>query len=276
MTERRRSLRLASWNLNSIRSHHRRLAAWIDRHRPDVLALQETKCIDAVFAEIMADVLPDGYEFVHHGRDHRNGVAIVSRVGITDVRRGFGGTNRPPFDEPRLIRAVCGGVDVHSLYVPNGRALDDPHYLYKLVWLERLRAAHVAGRPTAMLGDFNVAPADADIYDPARWRRRTHASPPERAGIDALLDAGLRDVTREHLPDTGVYTWWSYRPGQFERNRGLRIDLALCDQLLADRVTSVWIDVDERRDDHPIEKPSDHAPLVVEVDGTTPPRAVRW
>jgi exodeoxyribonuclease-3 len=259
-------LRLASWNVNSIRSHHLRLGAWIERHRPDVLALQETKCTGAVFAEIMAATLPAGYDFVHHGRNHWNGVAIVSRVGIDDVRRGLPGFNRPPYDEARLISARCGDIDVHSLYAPNGRELDDPHYLFKLVWFERLRTARVDGRPTAMLGDFNVAPADADIYDPKRWRRRTHASPPERAAINALLDTGLRDITREHLDGPGVFTWWSYRPGQFEQNRGLRIDLALCDDTIADRVQSVWIDVDERRDDHPDEKPSDHAPLVVDLD----------
>lgn len=258
-------MRIATWNVNSIRSHHRRLGAWIERHAPDVLALQETKCTDAVFADVMIDALPAGYEFVHHGRDHWNGVAIISRIGIDDVRRGFSGTNQPPYDEARLISATCGGIDVHSLYAPNGRELDDPHYLFKLVWFERLRTAHVAGRPTAMLGDFNVAPADDDIYDPARWRRRTHASPPERAAIGALLDTGLRDVTREHLIDDGVFTWWSYRPGQLEQNRGLRIDLALCDEQVAGRVSAVWIDTDERRDDRPDEKPSDHAPLVVEL-----------
>lgn len=262
-------LRIASWNVNSIRSHHHRLAEWIERHRPDVLALQETKCSDAVFGGIMADVLAPGYEYVHLGADHWNGVAIISRIGICEVRHGFPGTNRAPFDTARLISAVCGGIDVHSLYAPNGRELGSPHYLHKLVWLERLRTAHVAGRPTAMLGDFNVAPADLDIYDPIRWRRRTHASAPERSAIDALLDTGLRDVTREHRAGAGVYTWWSYRPGQYERNRGLRIDLALCDDQVAERVTDVWIDVDERRDDHPVEKPSDHAPLVIELGRTS-------
>jgi exodeoxyribonuclease III len=258
-------VRLASWNVNSIRSHHQRLTAWIERHRPDVIALQETKCNDTVFAALMADVLTTGYEFVHHGHDHWNGVAIVSRVGIDDVRCGLPGRNRPPFDQARTISAVCGGVDVHSIYAPNGRALDDPHYLYKLVWLERLRGLHRVGRQTALMGDFNVAPTDLDIYDPIRWRRRTHASPPERAAIDALLDTGLRDVTREHLDGAEIYTWWSYRPGQYERNRGLRIDLALCSGDVADRTERVWIDVAERADTHPWEKPSDHAPIVLDL-----------
>lgn len=230
-----------------------------------MLAVQETKCVDGVFAELMAETLPHGYQFAHHGRDHWNGVAIISRVGLDDVRRGFPGVNRPPYDDSRLISAVCGGVDIHSLYVPNGRELDNPHYLFKLVWLERLRTAHRLGRPTAMLGDFNVAPTDLDIYDPSRYRRKTHASPPERAAIDALLDTGLRDVTRDRHPEPGVYTWWSYRPGQFEQNRGLRIDLALCSPDVAERVTDVWIDTAERTDDGGHEKPSDHAPLVIDL-----------
>ena len=213
----------------------------------------------------MTERLGDDFEFVHHGRDHWNGVAILSRVGIDRVRRGLQGPNRSPYDEARLVSATCGGIDVHSLYAPNGRSLGDPHYLFKLVWLERLRASRVPDRPTAMLGDFNVAPADGDIYDPARWRRRTHASPPERAGIDALLDDGLRDVSREHLTGDGVFTWWSYRPGQFAANRGLRIDLALCSDAVADRVEQVWIDTAERDDTHPLEKPSDHAPVVLDL-----------
>jgi exodeoxyribonuclease-3 len=258
-------VRLASWNVNSIRARHQRLAAWIDRFEPDVLALQETKCDDSTFAAVMGDVLPAGYEFVHHGRDHWNGVAIISRVGVSDVRLGLPGVNRPPYDEARVLSATCGGVDVHSVYTPNGRELDDPHYLFKLVWLERVRGVVRPGRPTAMVGDFNVAPADLDIYDPKRWRRRTHASPPERAAIEALVDDGLIDVTRVHLPDDGVFTWWSYRPGQFEQNRGLRIDLALCSLDVAERTRAVTIDRDERHDDRPDEKPSDHAPLIIDI-----------
>jgi exodeoxyribonuclease-3 len=157
-------------------------------------------------------------------------------------------------------------VRVWSVYAPNGRTLADPHYLFKLVWFERLRAcvagdAAASGLPQLLAGDMNVAPADLDIYDPIRWRRLTHASPAERAAIAALLDVGLRDVTREHLPDAGVYTWWSYRPGQLESNRGLRIDLALGSPTIADRVRGVWIDRDERSG--PVA--SDHAPLVLDL-----------
>ncbi len=259
-------MRLATWNVNSIRSRHGRVHAWLERRRPDIALLQETKCSDAAFAELGTAFEALGYAVAHHGRDQWNGVAILSRVGLDDVRRGLPGANRPPFDEPRVVSAVCAGIDVHSLYAPNGRELDDPHYLFKLVWLERLRGAIRHDRPTIVAGDFNVAPSDVDIYDPARWRRRTHASPPERAAIRTLVDDGLVDVGRSDEHEPGRYTWWSYRPGQFERNRGLRIDLALCSTSVADRVSDVWVDVDERTDDgRSGEKPSDHAPVIVDI-----------
>lgn len=260
-------MRIATWNVNSIRSRHRRVREWLLRHEPDVLLLQETKCTDDVFTSFAEEYAALGFEAAHFGRDHWNGVAILSRAGLDDVRHGFAGSNRSPYDEARLLTAVCGGIELTSLYAPNGRELGDPHYLFKLVWLERLRSVVDPARPMILAGDFNVAPADLDIYDPPRWRRRTHASPPERDAIRALLDAGLVDVTREHLPDPGTFTWWSYRPGQFEQNRGLRIDLALTTHDVAGRIGRVWIDVEERGRAHPDEKPSDHAPLVIEMDG---------
>ena len=269
-------MRVVTWNINSIRTRQGRVLDWIDRHEPDVLLLQETKCSDSFLggSGLVDDYRERGYEIVHHGRDHWNGVAVVSRVGVDDVRFGFDGPNSAPFDECRVMSALCGGVRVVSLYAPNGRTLDDPHYLFKLVWFERLRST-VAGlltpptgpsgpgvAPVVVAGDFNVAPTDLDIYDPVRWRRLTHASPPERAAVQALLELGLRDVTRERRPEPGVYTWWSYRPGQVERNRGLRIDLALTTPDLADGVRRVWVDLDERTG----ERPSDHAPLIVDLD----------
>ncbi len=243
-----------------------RVLDWIERHEPDVVLLQETKTGDDSF---VVDPLGEvGYEVAHHGVDHWNGVAVASRIGLDEVQKGFPGTNRVPFDEARLVSATCGGVRFHSAYVPNGRTLDDAHYLYKLVWLERLRSSVDPTVPTFLGGDMNVAPADADIYDPKRWRNKTHASPAERAAIGALLDTGLRDVTREHLVGEGVFTWWSYRPGQAELNRGLRIDLALLSDGLADRVSAVSVDTEERlRGEHLGEKPSDHAPLVVHLAG---------
>jgi exodeoxyribonuclease-3 len=241
----------------------------LDRHRPEIVCLQETKCGDdhvpvAAFAEL-------GYETAHHGRDHWNGVAILSRVGLADVRPGFRGRNRPPFDEARLLTARCDGVEVTSLYVPNGRELDDPHYLYKLRWLERLRgdllAAGVEERPWVVAGDFNVAPADLDIYAPERWRKRTHASPAERDAITALLDLGLTDVHRALVPSAGTYTFWSYLPQSVPRNMGLRIDLLLTSPPLTARAGRVWVDTDERAG----ARASDHAPVVLELGGSDEP-----
>ena len=261
-------VRVVTWNVNSIRARQPRVLDWLSRHQPDVALLQETKCTDALFAgeEFAGAYRALGYEVAHHGRDHWNGVAVLSRVGLAEVQRGFPGLNRPPYDEARVIAATCGGLRVWSVYAPNGRELDDPHYLFKLVWFERLRAAlaeDMAARPepTVLAGDVNVAPADDDIYDPVRWRRRTHASPPERAAVAALVDLGLEDVTRAHHPGQGVFTWWSYRPGQFEQNRGLRIDLALVSPGLAARTTGVWIDREERAG----AVASDHAPVVLDL-----------
>jgi exodeoxyribonuclease III len=256
-------VRIASWNVNSIRSRADHVARWLDRHQPDVVALQETKCTEAAFpAEVFTR---RGYEVVHHGHDHWNGVAVASRVGLADVQTGFPGTQRPPFDEARLVTATCGDVRVSSVYVPNGRELDDPHYLFKLVWLERLRgfaAAELdAGAPLVLVGDFNVAPTDLDIYDPVRWRRRTHASPPERAAIAALADLGLCDPHRHRDPSPGLFTWWSYRPGMFEANRGLRIDLALVAPAVSSRVLGAWVDREARAES----QPSDHAPVVLDL-----------
>lgn len=252
-----------SWNVNSIRSRVDGLTRWLENHDPDVVLLQETRGADSVFPfEVFAQL---GYEVAHHGRDHRNGVAIASRLGLADVHRGFEDHGPPPFDEPRLISATVGDLRIHSVYVPNGRTLTDPHYEFKLDWLARLRRQVMSdlsgGIPTIIGGDFNVAPADLDIYDPKRWRGQTHASPPERAALSALLDEGLHDVMRDHESAAGLYTWWNYRPGQFSANRGLRIDLFLLSAGLAERVTRTWVDLDARGDT----RPSDHAPIVVEL-----------
>jgi len=249
-------MRFATWNVNSIRTRIDLVASWLDTHRPDVLCLQETKCRDEDFPVEAIHRL--GYETVLHGHDHWNGVAIVSRVGVEDVRRGFTGPQVAPFDEARLIAARCGGVDVYSAYVPNGRALDDPHYLYKLVWLERLRAELMlrggSEDETLVTGDFNVAPTDEDIYDPRRWRRRTHASAPERSAISALLELGFVDLGAEDHH----FTWWNYRTAA-ERNMGLRLDLALASTPLSATVESCVVDVAARR----VERPSDHAPVLI-------------
>lgn len=257
------TVRLATWNVNSIRTRIDRVADWIERHQPDVLALQETKCTETDFPhERFAEL---GYESAHHGLDQWNGVALIARTGLSDVRRGFSGPQRTPYDEARLLVATCGPLRVASLYVPNGRELDDPHYLFKLVWLERLRseaANELAQHPhLALVGDFNVAPADGDIYEPKRWKRRTHASPPERSAIEALCDLGLTDVTRSHHDPPGPWTWWNYRTNAITKDQGLRIDLALTSESLTAATESVWIDREERMG----ERPSDHAPLVLEL-----------
>ena len=259
----RDAARIVSWNINSIRVRVEQVCEWAKANDADVVLLQETKCGDADFP---FDAFTEaGYEVAHHGTNHWNGVAIASRVGLEDVARGFDGAQAPPFDEPRLMAATCGGVRCWSVYVPNGRELWDPHYAFKLVWLERLRHELISTGSTdlasVVAGDFNVAPTDDDIYMPSRWKRRTHASEPERAGIKALVDLGLRDVTREHLPEPGVYTWWNYRPGQFEKDHGLRIDLALCSPSVADATHTVWIDRAARG----ATRPSDHAPLVIDL-----------
>ena len=261
-------MRITTWNVNSLRARTGRVLDWLDRHRPEVVCLQETKCTDQqlpgdAFAEL-------GYECAHWGVHHWNGVAILSRVGLDHVRRGFRGVNRPPYDEARLLTASCAGIEVTNVYVPNGRELDDPHYLYKLTWLERLRgdlqAAGVADRPWVVAGDFNVAPADIDLYDPKRFRRRTHASPAERAGISALLDLGLTDIHRALDDSPGVFTFWSYLPQAVPKNMGMRIDLLLTSPPVTRRAIAVEVDADERAG----ERASDHAPVTLHLTGGQP------
>ncbi|NNE12427.1 MAG: exodeoxyribonuclease III [Ilumatobacter sp.] len=259
-------MRAVTWNVNSLRSRIGHVTAWIDRHEPDVVLLQETKCSDEVFDESLRPRFVErGFETAHHGRDHRNGVLVASRVGLHDVRYGFDGSAAEPFDETRLVIATCGDVRFASVYVPNGRKAYTEHWHHKVAWLRRLRnevAPALLGRPAMIAGDVNVQRDDHDVYDPRQWRKRNHATPEERAELAGLLGDGWRDVLREHQPGPGVYTWWNHAAGQFERNRGMRIDLALCSLPLAAAVTDAWVDVIERAEP----KSSDHAPVVVDVD----------
>lgn len=265
-------MRIVTWNVNSIRARIDLLIDVVGRLEPDVLLLQETRCADVEFPHL--EFAARGYEVAHHGNHHRNGVAIASRVGLDGLQAGFrsppvalgSGPDDGDFAEARLVSATCGGVRCHSVYVPNGREIDHPQYRFKLAWLDHLRSELAdevaAGTPTVIGGDFNIAPADIDIYDPVRWRGETHASPRERAALGALLGIGLHDVMRELDPSPGLYTWWNYRPGQFEQNRGLRIDLFLVSSDIANATRAVTVDRDGRR---PGTRPSDHAPVSLDV-----------
>ena len=258
-------MRIATWNVNSLRSRIDRVEAFLDRHEIDVLALQETKAREDQLP--LMGLQARGYDIAVAGLNQWNGVALISRVGLDDVTVGFAampGYGDPLADEARAIGATCGGVRIWSLYVPNGRKPDDPHYAYKLDWLARLREA--AGEwldgETALVGDWNICPTDADVFDPAQFRNSTHVTPPERAAFQGFLDDGYVEVTREHAPG---YTYWDYYRQRFERDRGLKIDFALASPALAKRVTGASIDRDERDPAQGTGSPSDHAPVIVDL-----------
>ncbi len=251
-------MRLATWNVNSLTARWPRVEAWLVDKSPDVLLVQETKQTDAKFP--FAELAALGYEAAHYGQGQWNGVAVISRVGLSDVTHGFGDDD----PEARLIGATCAGVRVYSCYVPNGRALDDPHYQYKLAWLGRLRdlaATRNPDTPLVLGGDFNVAPTDLDCYDPEKFIGATHVSEPERAALRAIEGTGLVDLTRSLHPDEVIYSWWDYRDGAFHRGWGLRIDLLYADLDLARETTSSFVDRDARKG----VKPSDHAPVLAEI-----------
>ncbi|MEG9227245.1 exodeoxyribonuclease III [Aeromicrobium sp. Sec7.5] len=261
-------MRIATWNVNSIRSRIDRVVAFLERHDVDVLAIQETKCREDQFPGLELSAL--GYEYTHVGLNQWNGVALISRVGLEDVQRQFA-DDQPQFAdvlEPRAVGATCGGVQVWSLYVPNGRDLDHEHYTYKLAWLERLRTAGqdwLAADPQAQIaltGDWNIAPEDDDVWDMAVFENSTHVSEPERAAFRAMLEAGFSDVVRPHTPGPGVYTFWDYQQLRFPKRQGMRIDFSLCSPALAARVSGAWIDREERKG----KGASDHAPVVIDLD----------
>jgi exodeoxyribonuclease-3 len=255
-------VRIATWNVNSVKQRVPRLLPWLERRRPDVVCLQETKLSDAAFADLLAEPLAErGYAFAHHGQGQWNGVALLSRVGLDDVEHGFAG--QPDYAEraeARAISATCAGVRVHSLYVPNGREVSSDHYAYKLAWLDALRAS-VADGPAdvALCGDMNIAPADADLFDPAAYVGHTHVTAPER---DALAAFGLVDVVRERWPDERVFSYWDYRAGMFHQDLGMRIDLVLASASVAERAEAAWVDREARKG----KLPSDHAPVIVDLD----------
>ena len=258
-------MRIATWNVNSLRSRIDRVEAFLQRHEVDVLALQETKARVEQLPLMGLQAL--GYEVAVAGVNQWNGVALISRVGLEDVQVGFAdmpGYGDPVAAEARAIGAVCDGVRIWSLYVPNGRKPDDPHYAYKLEWLARLReaAGQWLAEPTALVGDWNICPTDDDVFDPAQFKNSTHVTAPERAAFQAFLDDGYAEVTRAHAPG---YTYWDYYRQRFERDRGLKIDFALASPPLAARVSGAFIDRDERDPGQGSGSPSDHAPVVVDL-----------
>ena len=278
-------MRIATWNVNSLRARLEKVAWWLERARPDVLLMQETKLADADAPAEMFESA--GYAVAHHGEGRWNGVAIASRLGVAEVIANFGEPRRAPVtpdvgdDEPlaeaRMISAVCGGVRVVSLYAPNGRAVGSRFYEAKLAWYERLARwvadTRAPDEPLVLGGDFNVAPADADVWDPAACHGGTHVSGPERLAFARLCAWGLVDAYRLHHPGPGRYTWWDYRAGHFHKNFGMRIDHLLVTPPLAARTR--WAEIDrEARKGKPV--PSDHAPLVIDLDEPGVPFDAGW
>lgn len=259
-------MRLATWNVNSIRARVDRVTDWLERADVDVLAMQETKCSDDQFPTMPFVAL--GYDVVHCGFNQWNGVAIASRVGFDDVQVGFDG--QPTWSgvpEARAMGATCDGVRVWSLYVPNGRFVGSPHYDYKLEWLAALRdtaRGWLTDDPSAqvaLVGDWNIAPTDEDVWSPEFYANSTHVTPPERAAFNAIVDAQFADVVRPFTPGPAVYTYWDYTQLRFPKNRGMRIDFILGSPALAQRVTHAEIVREERKG----KAPSDHAPVLVEL-----------
>ena len=253
-------MRIATWNVNSVRTRAERIIAFLDRQQVDVLAMQETKAADAKFPY---DVFHDaGDEVAHVGYNQWNGVAIASRVGLSDVRDHF--ERQPsfakkgePVREARAVGANCGGVEVWSLYVPNGREIGDPHYDYKLQFLYSLQDTVRPGELQVLTGDFNIAPRDEDVWDIDWFDGKTHVTEPERAAFQMLCETGLRQLEHEEL-----YSFWDYKSARFQRNEGMLIDFQLATAPLAALATRVWVDVDERRGTGA----SDHAPVIAEYD----------
>jgi exodeoxyribonuclease-3 len=257
-------MRIATWNVNSVKQRLPRLLPWLDERRPDVVCLQETKLNDEAFAELLADELDErGYEVAAHGEAAWNGVAILSRVGLEDVVAGLTGAPGFPHPEARAVAATCDGIRVHSVYVPNGRTPGSEHYEYKLAWLAALREAVAAGPDAAVVcGDVNIAPTDDDVFDPDAYIGQTHVTQPERDALQELQGLGLHDVVRDRWPDERVFTYWDYRAGMFHQDLGMRIDLILASGTVADRVQAAWVDRQARKG----KGPSDHAPVIVDLD----------
>jgi exodeoxyribonuclease III len=257
-------VRIASWNVNSLKQRLPRLLPWLDERKPDVVCLQETKLADDVLHELLGDELDDrGYEVAVHGEATWNGVAILSRAGLEDITPGIPDCPGFPHQESRAISATCDGIRVVSVYVPNGRVPGSEHYAYKLEWLGALRTMLESGPEDLVLaGDMNIAPTDDDVFDPEAYVGQTHVTAPERDALAELRSLGLRDVVRERWPGERVFSYWDYRAGMFHQDLGMRIDLVLASDPVAERVEAAWIDRQARKG----KGPSDHAPVIVDLD----------
>jgi exodeoxyribonuclease-3 len=257
-------VRIATWNVNSLKQRVPRLLPWLDERQPDVVCLQETKLADDALAELLGDELADrGYEVAAHGEATWNGVAILSRVGLEDVVRGIEGGPGFPHPEARAVSASCAGIRVVSVYVPNGREPGSDHYEYKLAWLAALKDMVAAGPEDVIVaGDMNIAPTDDDVFDPEAYIGQTHVTPPEREALAELQQLGLHDVVRDRWPGERVFSYWDYRAGMFHQDLGMRIDLILASGPVAGRVKAAWVDRQARKGTGP----SDHAPVIVDLD----------
>jgi exodeoxyribonuclease III len=254
-------MRVASWNVNSLKVRLPQVLDWLVANKPDVVGLQETKLVDAAFP--VEAIREAGYEVNFSGQPTYNGVALLSRSPQADVVTALGGLDDP---QRRVLGATIDGVRVFNLYVPNGQAVGTDKYAYKLAWLAALRTAletELALHPrVVVMGDFNIAPDDRDVHDPAAWAGKVLCSEPERDALGRVLALGLLDTFRLFEQPEGIYSWWDYRAGGFRRNHGLRIDLVLASSGLAGSCSSSWVDVEPRRN----ERPSDHAPAIAVFD----------
>lgn len=255
------AVKLATWNINSIRAREERLLTWLGQERPDVLCLQETKVEDAGFPATALNKA--GYEVATFGQRSYNGVAIASTQPLVDVTRGFG--DGADDGDARVIAATTHGMRAVCVYVPNGQDLASDRYPYKLAWLKRLRAyldrTAAPDQPLALCGDMNVTPDDRDVWSPEKWQGSIHCSPPERAALAEVAAFGLTDVFRHHHGDESLYSWWDYRGVAFFKNQGLRIDLIYLTQPLVARCAACTIDRNARKG----QDPSDHAPVVAVI-----------
>ena len=255
------TFKITTWNVNSLRVRLPQLLGWLEAEAPDVVALQETKLTDDAFPG--AELAAAGYQSLANGQKTYNGVALLARAALADPVREL-----PGFEDPqrRVLAASVGGVRVVNLYVPNGQAVGSDKYEYKLSWLKALRIwlrDELARHPRlVVLGDFNIAPEDRDVHDPAAWMGSVHVSEPEREALRELVAIGFEDVFRRFEQPPGAYSWWDYRQGAFRRNHGLRIDLILASSALAPACRSCSIDVAPRR----VERASDHTPVTARFD----------